>query len=134
MTNTDSQPSMWAVGWIFFASIMMILVGVFHAIAGLIAIVDDQFYVTTPKYIFQFDSTQWGWIHLIVGILVVVAGAFLLRGSVVARTVGVIMALASAVTGFAWIPYAPVWGVVLIAISVFVIWALTVHGRDAVGV
>jgi phage tail protein X len=126
------ERSGWAIGWTYFASTMMILIGIFHAIAGLVAIFDDTFYVTTPKYVFQFDVTAWGWIHLIVGILVAIAGISLLSGSVAARTVGVIMAVISAVAGFAWMPYYPVWGVVMVAISVAVIWALTAHGRDVV--
>jgi hypothetical protein len=127
---TRPQPSAWAVGWIYFAAAMMIMIGIFHAIAGLVAIFDDEFYVATRNYVFQFDATQWGWIHLIFGILVAVAGGYLLTGSVVARTVGVFMAILSAVLGFAWLPYYPVWAVVIIAIAVSVIWALTAHGRD----
>jgi hypothetical protein len=118
------------VGWIYFASAMMIMIGIFHAIAGLIAIFDDEFYVATRNYIFQFDATEWGWIHLIFGILIAIAGGYLLTGSVVARTVGVLMALLSAILGFAWLPYYPVWGVIIIAIAVSVVWALTAHGRD----
>jgi hypothetical protein len=125
-------PSGWAVGWTYFASVMMIMIGVFHAIAGLIAILDDKFYVATRKYVFEFDATQWGWIHLVFGVLIALAGVYVLRGSVVARTVGVVMAFLSAVIGFAWLPYEPVWAVVIIAIAVSVIWALTAHGRDVV--
>ncbi len=120
----------WAIGWTFFAASMMILIGLFHAMAGLIAIVDDEFYVATREYVFQFDTTQWGWIHLVWGVLVAVAGGYLLTGSVLARTLGVVMAGVSALLGFAWLPYAPVWGVTIIAIAVSVIWALTAHGRD----
>ena len=122
----------WAIGWTYFAAMMMMLIGSFHAIAGLIAIVDDEFYVATREYVFQLDTTQWGWIHLIWGILVAVAGGYLLTGSVLARTVGVLMALGSAISGFVWLPYSPVWGVIIIAIAVSVIWALTAHGRDVV--
>jgi hypothetical protein len=122
--------SAWAVGWIFFAAAMMIMVGIFHAIAGLVAIFDDEFYVATRNYVFQFDATQWGWIHLILGIVVALSGGYLITGSVVARTVGVLMAILSAIAGFAWLPYYPVWGIVIIAIAVSVIWALTAHGRD----
>jgi hypothetical protein len=129
-TVPERTTSGWAIGWIFFAATMMILIGIFHVIAGLVAIFDDTFYVATRNYVFQFDATQWGWIHLVVGILVAVSGGYLLTGSVVARTVGVIMALISAVAGFAWLPYYPVWGVVMVAIAVSVIWALTAHGRD----
>src|SRR5262245_4573785 len=123
-------PSGWAVGWIYFAAAMMIMIGIFHAIAGLIAIFDDTFYVATRNSIFQFDATEWGWIHLIFGIIIAVAGGYLLTGSVIARTVGVFLGLLSAILGFAWLPYYPVWGVIIIAIAVSVIWALTAHGRD----
>ena len=137
MAEPTSAPvqerSVWAVGWTLFAAVMMMIVGIFHALAGLIAIFDDEFYVATPNYVFQFDATQWGWIHLILGIMVAVCGGYLFRGSVFARTVGVLMAVGSAIAGFAWIPYYPIWGVLFILISVSVIWALTAHGRDAVG-
>ena len=65
-----------------FAAMMMILIGSFHTMVGLIAIIDDEFYVTTRNYVLQFDTTQWGWIHLILGIVVAVAGGYLLTGSV----------------------------------------------------
>jgi len=126
------EESGWAVGWIAFASLMMIMLGVFHAIAGLIGILDDGYYVVGPKYILQFDPTTWGWIHLIAGIVVVLAGASLLKGAVWARTIGVLVALVSAVANFSWLPYQPIWSSVMIAVCIAVIWALTVHGRDAV--
>jgi hypothetical protein len=128
--STTRTTSGWAIGWIYFASAMMIMIGVFHVIAGLVAIFDDTFFVATRNYVFQFDATQWGWIHLILGCLVAISGGYLLTGSVVARAVGVFMAIISAIAGFAWIPYYPVWGVVIIAIAISVIWALTAHGRD----
>jgi hypothetical protein len=124
------RPSGWAVGWTTFAGIMMVVLGGFHAIAGLVAIIDDKFYVATREYIFQFDRTTWGWIHLILGIVVLLAGFSLFSGAVWARTVGVIMAVISALVGFAWLPYYPIWGIIFIAIAVAVIWALTAHGRD----
>ena len=131
-TRTDKRRSGAAIGWIYFASMAMLLIGSFHAIAGLVGLIDDTFYVATRQYVFQFDTTQWGWIQLIWGVLVAIAGGYLLTGSVVARTVGVLMALGSAVVGFAWLPYYPVWGVIIIAIVFSVIWALTAHGRDVV--
>jgi hypothetical protein len=124
------RPSGWAVGWTTFAGIMMVVLGGFHAIAGLVAIIDDQFYVATREYIFQFDRSTWGWIHLILGIVVLLAGFSLFSGAVWARTVGVILAVISALAGFAWLPYYPIWGIIFIAIAVAVIWALTAHGRD----
>ena len=121
-----------AIGWTYFASMMMILIGTFQAFAGLVGILDDEFYVATRNYVFEFDTTTWGWIHLTLGIIVAVAGGYLLSGSVLARTVGVFMAVVCAIAGFIWLPYYPVWGVTIVAIAVSVIWALTVHGRDVV--
>ena len=126
-----ARPSGWAVGWIMFAAIMMLLIGFFHVIAGLVAIVDDNFYVATKEYVFQFDRTTWGWIHLILGIVVFLAGLSLFKGAIWARTVGVILGVISAVVGFAWLPWYPIWGVLIVVVAVSVIWALTVHGRDA---
>ena len=126
------QPSAAAVGWIFFASMMMVLIGVFHIFIGIGGIAEDDIYVKGENYIFQFDVTTWGWIHLIVGLIILFAAFGLYSGAVWARTVGVIMALVSAFVGFAWMPYFPIWGIVFVAIAMSVIWALTAHGRDIV--
>jgi hypothetical protein len=126
------RPSGGAIGWTLFAAVMLILIGGFHAFAGLVAIIDDTFYTVTPKYVAQFDTTTWGWIHLIGGIVVLLAGFGLFSGAVWARTVGVIVALISAFVSFAWLPWYPLWGITIIAIDIAVIWALTAHGRDIV--
>ena len=89
---TQREVSGWAVGWTWFAAVMMWIIGAWHAIAGLVALVNDEFYVATREYIFQFDVTTWGWIHLIAGIVVFIAGIYLLSGQVWARTIAVIMA------------------------------------------
>jgi hypothetical protein len=124
------SPSGAAIGWTMFAALMMILIGSWWIIAGLVALIDDEFYVTTANYIFKFDRTSWGWIHLIVGFLVLLAGGGLFTGAVWARTIGVIMALVAALAGFAWLPWYPLWAILIIVASVAVIWALTAHGRD----
>jgi hypothetical protein len=119
----------WA-GWAAFAAFMMILIGGFHAIQGFAAILKDDFYAVTPNYVFEFDVTTWGWIHLIVGVIVVIAGFAIFSGAAWARTIGVIMAFLSAIANFAWLPYYPVWSVIVITICVLVIYALIVHGRE----
>jgi len=119
-----------AVGWTLFAAISMLMIGLWWIIAGLVGIIDDNFYVTTRNYIFKFDPTAWGWIHLITGILVLMAGFGLFTGAVWARTVGVIMAIWAMLIGFAWLPWYPIWAIIIIAVSFTVIWALTAHGRD----
>jgi len=106
------------------------MLGAWWLIAGLVALVNDDFYVVTRNYIFQFDATTWGWIHLIIGILVLLAGFGLFRGAVWARTVGVIMAMVATLVGFAWLPWYPVWAILFIVAAITVIWALTAHGRD----
>jgi hypothetical protein len=126
----QQERSGWAVGWTGFAAFMMLMIGTFQAIAGLAGIVEDTVYVSTQKYIFEFDATTWGWIHLILGILVVLAGFGLFSGAVWARTVGVILAVLSAIANFAFIPWYPLWSITIIAVDVAVIWALTAHGRD----
>jgi len=130
MTQQSSTYSGAAVGWTVFASIMLVIIGVFQTIAGITALVTDEFYVVGQEYVFQFDTTTWGWIHLILGVVVFVAGIALYTGAVWARTVGVIVAVISAVVNFAWLPWYPIWAVIVITIDVFVIWALTAHGRD----
>jgi len=121
-----------AVGLSVFAGTLLVLVGVLHAVQGLVALFNDTFYVVGQEWTFSFDVTTWGWIHLLLGVLVAFAGFFIFRGAVWARTVGVAVAVLSAIVNFVWLPYYPVWGLVVIALDVFVIWALTVHGRDIV--
>jgi hypothetical protein len=118
-----------AVGFAFFAATMMIMVGVFQAIQGLVALFNDTFYLVGEKWTFQFDVSTWGWIHLLFGALLIVAGIFLLRGATWARWTAVVLAGLSAVVNFMWLPYYPLWGVLVIALDVAIIWALTTHGR-----
>jgi hypothetical protein len=132
-SNTAATPpSDAAVGLTVFAAVMMIMVGAFQAIQGVVALFNDTFYVVGQKWTFSFDITTWGWIQLLVGILLVGAGFFLFRGAVWARVVGVCVVAISAVLNFMWLPYYPLWGILVIALDVFVIWALTAHGRDIV--
>lgn len=109
---------------------MMIVLGAFHTMAGLVGIIEDEFYVLTAEYVFKFDATSWGWTHLIFGIIVILAAFGLFSGAVWARTVGVILAVVSTLVNFAWLPWYPFWSIVMIVANGFVIWALTVHGRD----
>jgi hypothetical protein len=125
-----NERSAWAVGYSVFAATMLMLAGAFHFIAGLVGIVDDEFYVVTSKWVFEFDATTWGWIHLIGGVLVVLAGLSVLKGHMYGRIIGTTVAAISALVNFAWLPYQPWWSILMIALSIAVIWALTVHGRD----
>jgi hypothetical protein len=125
------EVSGWAVGGTIFAAVIMIVTGCFHVIAGLTAIIKDKFYVTTPNYLLTFDVTGWGWIHLVIGALLVLAGIFVLRGNLLARAVGIAIAAISAIANFLFIPYYPFWSLLMIGLDVFVIWALASYGRRA---
>lgn len=131
MSRQQTSPySGTAVGFTVFAATMMIMIGVFQAIAGIVALVNDEFFVVTQQWIFQFDITTWGWVHLLLGVLIGLAGAALFSGAVWARTLGVVIATISAIANFAWLPWYPIWAIIMLTVDVFVIWALTVHGRD----
>jgi hypothetical protein len=119
-----------AVGFILFAAIMMLMAGVFQAIVGLVAIFENEFYVATRNYLFQFDATTWGWIHLVVGLVVAFAGWGLLSGRTWARVVGITTALLSALANFLFIPYYPFWALLIITLDIFVIWAIAAHGGE----
>jgi hypothetical protein len=124
------QTTSWAVGFILFAAIMMIMTGFFQVLAGLVAIFENEFYVATRNYLFQFDATSWGWIHLLVGLLVAFAGWSLLSGRTWARALAITLAVLSAVANFLFIPYYPFWSLLIIALDIFVIWAIAAHGGD----
>jgi hypothetical protein len=123
-------PSGVATGFIVFAGVMMIMSGAFQAIAGLVALFEDEFYVATRNYLLQFDATSWGWIHLLIGLMVLFAGLAVLSGQTWGRVVGITLAVLSALANFAFVPYYPFWALLIIALDVFVIWALAAHGRD----
>jgi hypothetical protein len=124
------EASGWAVGFILFAGIMMVMSGFFQAFSGLVALFQNEFYVATRNYLFQFDATSWGWIHLLLGIVVAAAGFAVMAGRTWGRVVGITLAVLSALANFAFIPYYPFWALTVIALDIFVIWALTAHGRD----
>jgi hypothetical protein len=128
--RADRETSGTAVGFILFAAIMMIMVGVFQALQGLVAIFENEFYVTTRNYTFQFDATTWGWTHLILGLLAAFAGWGLLSGRTWARTVALTLAVISAIANFAFIPYYPFWSLLIITLDIFVIWAVAAHGGE----
>jgi hypothetical protein len=128
VSDYDPQPSGWAIGGITFAATMLVVIGIFQIIAGLAAIFDDDFYVVTQNYVFDLDVSAWGWIHLIVGILLVVTGYFLFARATWAAGVALGLAVLSAVANFFFIPYYPFWAILLIALDVWVIWALTRPG------
>ena len=117
-------------GWVTFAGVMMIIAGSLGAIFGLVAIVNDNWVVFTNRDAVSADLTGWGWIHLIVGALLVLAGFGVFTGNILARIIGVAVAVVSLIANFLWLPVYPLWSIIILTIDVLVIWALTAHGGE----
>ncbi|MFI6935534.1 hypothetical protein [Streptomyces sp. NPDC050287] len=135
MTTTHTRPAHtakqeWASGMTAFAAVMLFLVGLLNIFRGIMAIAEDDIFLTTRNYVFEWDLTGWGWIHLVLGALAVIVSIGLLKVSVLARAAGVVIAGLVIIANFLSLPYYPVWSVVMITISGFIIWALCVVKRD----
>ena len=115
----------WAAGGIAFAACMLLLIGSFQIIAGLAAIFEDEFFVVGREYAFDLDVSAWGWVHLILGLLLVFTGIGLFSGKAWAAVTAIMLATLSAIANFFFIPYYPFWAILVIALDVWVIWALT---------
>jgi len=111
-----------------FAATMMIMVGIFQVFQGLAAIMSEEFYTATPGYLLDLDLSTWGWVHLVLGVLVAIAGFYLFSASRVAGIFAIVVAVLSVLTNFAFIPYYPFWALLIIAFNVFVIWAIPRSG------
>jgi hypothetical protein len=120
----------WA-GWVVFGGVMLIMVGIFQLIQGLVALVDDGYYlVRSDGLVVNVDFTTWGWVHVVIGAVAGLAGVGLLAGNMMARIVGVVIAVVSAVANLAFISAYPIWSTIMIALDVIVIYAIVVHGRE----
>ena len=109
------------------AGVLMILTGLYSFLAGLAMVLRAPFFVYHGGYLYVWSTHGWGWVELILGAVVVAAGACVLLGMVWARAVGVILATLSAVASFMSLPYYPVWSIILIAVNVFIIWAMVAY-------
>ena len=128
--SMSSDASGW-VGWVLFAAVIMVLVGAFHVIQGLAALFKDDYYAVAPSgLILNVSYTSWGWIHIVGGAIVVAAGIALFSGKMWARVLGTAMACVSAVVNVGFMSAYPMWSIMMIALDVVIIMALTVHGSD----
>jgi len=124
------EPTAWT-GWVVFAAFMMLMLGFFQAIEGLVAIFDDGFYHVSPSgLVVNVNYNAWGWTHLLLGVLIFVSGIGVLAGNMAARVAAVILAGLSAVLNLVFIEAYPVWSVLIITVDVLVIYAITVHGGE----
>ncbi|WP_079008938.1 hypothetical protein [Streptomyces sp. XY431] len=120
----------WVTGGVLFAGVLMMMNGVLDVTRGIMAIAEDDVFVTTRNYVFQFSLTGWGWIHLIIGALIAVTGFFVVRGAVWAQYVGIGLVVLGGIESFLSLPYYPIWSVVVLALDVFIIWALCTNAQD----
>jgi hypothetical protein len=127
-STSNEQVSGWAVGGVAFAATVLTLIGFFQVIAGLTAIIDDEFFVVAQNYTFDIDTSAWGWIHLLLGVLLVVTGLGLFGGREWAAVTAIMLAALSALANFFFIPFYPFWAILIIALNVWVIWSLTRTG------
>lgn len=119
------------VGWVYFAGALMLISGVFQGIMGLVALLNDKVYLVTADKLAVLDYTQWGWVHLALGLVLLSAGMSLLHGGTWGRIAGVILASLSLVVNFLFVSAYPIWSVALMVVDALVLYALLVHGAEA---
>lgn len=128
--STVKQSTGW-VGWVGFAAIMLIINGAFSALQGVVALIgSNTYYVPTRAGLFLFDITGWGWWNLIIGVLLVLTGIALFSGAAWSRVVAIILVALSALGQLFLVPAQPWWSVIVIAIDILVIYAITAYGRE----
>ena len=119
------------VGWVYFAGFLMVIDAVFQMIAGLVAIVKDDLFVAGISRVWIVDVTTWGWVHLLLGVVLLTAGLSLLAGKMWGRVVGSLLAAVAMVVNFAFIPVYPLWSILMVVVSGLVLYALIAHGKEA---
>jgi hypothetical protein len=117
-----------AGGFIALAAVLMIMSGLWSFFVGITGVLSGGFYVAVRNYTFTYSTHAWGWTHLIIGAVVFAAGVCLLLGMMWARVVGVILAVISGLANFLFLPYYPLWSIIVIALDAVIIWALCTAG------
>src|SRR5262249_54412228 len=129
MSAKSNSPSGWT-GWVYFAGFMMMLLGGLQAIAGLTGIFRQSYYVVTQSHLLIFDYKAWGWLSLILGIIIFMAGYELFRGALWARVVAIFLAGISILANMAFMEAYPLWSILIIVVDILIIYALIVHGDE----
>jgi hypothetical protein len=124
------RSSAWAAGLALFSGVVIDVVGVNQVLLGISALLNDKVYVQAPDYAYSLDLTVWGWVHLVFGLLLILIGTSVVRGLTWARGVGIGLVALNLIANFAFIPYYPVWSLLIVALDVAVIWGLTAYRED----
>jgi hypothetical protein len=120
----------WVYAFIFFGASIMLVVGTMHMLQGMVAVLDDSFYIVKDEYPFEIDVTVWGWLHLLSGALMIIAAIGLVSGSAISRILAIVLASLSAVWSFYSIPYYPIWSIIILVLDAGMIWIVARHGRQ----
>jgi hypothetical protein len=118
----------YGIGWIYFAGLLLLLSGIFHAITGLVAIFKDQIYLVNESTLLVLDYSGWGWAHLILGIILFFVSFSLLAGSIFGRIAGVVLAALSIIANFTFISAFPLWSLLITLLDLLIIYGILVHG------
>ena len=126
----STETSGW-VGWVYFASALMIISAFFQLFFGFVALVQPEFFAVTNGQLFFFDLTTWGWVHTLWGIILLTAGISLAGGGAWGRIIGVLVTTVALIGNFVFLPAHPWWTIIAIAIDILILYALLVHGKEA---
>ncbi|MFD6064874.1 DUF7144 family membrane protein [Rhodococcus wratislaviensis] len=121
-----------AAGTSLGAAVIMVTVGFIQFCQGIAAVAEDEVFVRGVDYVYKFDLTTWGWIHIVLGALVAIVGLSLFTGATWARVAAIIVAAISILANFLWLPYYPGWSLLIIALDVVVIWAVSTWNPERV--
>lgn len=117
-------------GWVAFAGIYAVLVGIFQAIIGFVSLFKNDIFVVGRETIWFVDYSTWGWIHILIGLFILLVGLAILAGQTWGRVFGVIMVSLSAIATFAFVPVYPIWSVIILIVDILVLYALIAHGGE----
>ena len=126
----ESTRQAWARGGLVLAGTLMLIIGVYQILLGIAAIVNNKFFVVGPNYAYTVNLTAWGWIHLGIGVVVALAGFYLFTASAAAKIIGIALLSISAIANFFFLPYYPLWSLLVIALDIFAIWAIAAVRTD----
>ncbi len=129
MSKSNNDGSGW-LGWVGFASIMLLLMGSFSLLAGFVALFKDTVVYGASGVTWVLSYTQWGWIHILAGVLAILAATSLASGHMYGRIIAIMVALLSALVNMAFIPVYPFWSIMVIVIDVMVVYAVAVHAGE----
>lgn len=127
--SRNSGVTSWT-GWIYFAGFLLIIRGLLEGVFGLVALLKNTYYVVAEESLVVFNYSTWGWLHLLLGLLVLWAGVALISGSLWARVIGIGLASLGVIANLLFISAYPLWGIFAVVVDLIILYALVVHGNE----